>query len=146
MFTIVIIVPALILFFILPVTSKEFAALKFGDDGYSVIAFNPNMSPLTEKLTVCLWMKKLLSGREPMPYAYESSEMYMRDFGYSHMLSTGNTLSSEFRTPMRVWTHYCGTWSVASRTFRTYINGKLAGSNSQITASGYLRTPGYYVH
>ena len=145
MFTIIIIVSALTLSFIPPVTSEELTALKFGDDGYSLIALQPNMSPLTDKFTVCLWFKKLVSGGNPMPYAYQYGEMYFKDYrGDNNLFGAHQSLPSEFITPMRVWTHYCGTWSVASRTYRAYINGKLAGF--QITASGRrLKTGGTLV-
>ena len=138
---------AVIVISISPVTSTsgESTALKFGDDGYSAISLQPNMSPLTDKFTVCLWFKKLRSGNSPMLYAYEQGEMYLYDYrGDKSLFGVYLSLPNEFITPMRVWTHYCGTWSVASRTYRTYINGKLAAF--QITASGRrLKTGGTLV-
>ncbi|XP_063680707.1 uncharacterized protein LOC134815985 isoform X2 [Bolinopsis microptera] len=138
--------PVLILVFILPVTSVQVStALKFGDDGYSIISFQPNMLPLTDKFTVCLWFKALRGSTSAVIYAYEQGEMYLYDNkGDNNLFGAHFSLPSEFITPMRVWTHHCGTWSVASRTYRAYINGKLAGF--KITASGRrLKTGGTLV-
>ena len=61
----------------------------------------------------------------------------MTDNGYYNRLfyssSLDRALTSKFTVPLGTWYSYCSTWSLLSRTFRIYLNGKLVGS--QTTAS-----------
>ena len=128
--------------------SKNYKALRFAYDSSSHIAFNPDMSSLTDKFSVCLWIKKVVAGRNPCPFAYggySHYEIFMTDNGYFNRLfkssSLDGTLTSKFTTPEGSWYPYCSTWSLASRTFRVYVNGLLAGT--QTTPSGRRLTTGY---
>ena len=116
-------------------------ALRFNNDPNSYISFSPDMSPMTQSFSVCLWIKKLQSGNYPCPFAYiieRSGEIWMSDSGYYNELfgssSLNNVLTSKFTTPLGSWYFYCSTWSLASRTFRIYYNGELVGT--QTTPSG----------
>ena len=124
--------------------TQSFKALRFNYDANSYISFSPDMSPMTQSFSVCLWIKKLQSGiYGPCPFAYKQEEMLMTDSGYYirlfHSNSLDGRLTSKFTTPQGSWYFYCSTWSLASRTFRIYHNGELVGT--QTTPSGRtLRT------
>ncbi|XP_063683279.1 uncharacterized protein LOC134817860 [Bolinopsis microptera] len=128
--------------------SKSYTALRFAYDSSSHIAFDPDMSSMTEKFSVCLWIKKIVSGNGNCPFAYGGHthfEIFMTDSGYYNRLfkstSLDGTLTSKFTTTAGNWYTYCSTWSLASRTFRVYVNGHLAGT--QTTPSGRRLTTGY---
>ena len=127
--------------------SKNYKALRFAYDSSSHIAFDPDMSSMTDKFSVCLWIKKLQAGSR-CPFAYGVTphyEIFMTDNGYYNRLfksySLDGTLTSKFTTPEGSWYPYCSTWSLASKTFRVYVNGLLVGS--QTTPSGRRLTTGY---
>ena len=128
--------------------TQSFTALKFNYDANSYIAFSPDMSPLADKFSVCLWIRKLQSGNYPCPFAYSGSEIFMTDDGYYNRVfessSLDGRLTSKFTTPQGSWYFYCATWSIASRTFRVYHNGELVGTDT--TPSGRrLQTGGKLV-
>ena len=118
--------------------TQTFTALRFNYDHNSYISFSPDMSPMTQSFSVCLWIKKLQSGINPCPFAYYNYEIFMTDNGYYNRLfgsgALDGQLTSKFTTPQGSWYFYCSTWSLASRTFRIYHNGELVGT--QTTASG----------
>ena len=143
-----------IAFLVLPESStaetgtQSFTALKFNYDTNSYIAFSPDMSPMADKFSVCLWIRKLQSGNSPCPFAYSGSEIFMTDNGYFNRVfessSLDGRLTSKFTTPQGSWYFYCATWSIASRTFRVYHNGELVGTDT--TPSGRrLQTGGTLV-
>ena len=132
------------------VSTQSFTGLKFGDDGYSVINFSPDMSQFADKFSVCVWKRELREEGYPITLAYKQNELYFykhlpSDYILYHVFGSTTTISEEqFQTPMGVWVQWCGTWSLASRTFRMYINGTLA--SYKITDSGRkLQTGGKLV-
>ncbi|XP_063684778.1 uncharacterized protein LOC134818966 [Bolinopsis microptera] len=127
--------------------SKSYTALKFAYDGNSLVTYSPDMTPFTDKFTICVWVRKLQSGGPPAPFGYKNYEIFMTDNGYYNILfgsrSLDNVLTSKFTSPVGTWFMYCSTWSLASRTFRVYVNGELAGT--QTTPSGRkLQTGGAF--
>ncbi|KAL5269548.1 hypothetical protein ACHWQZ_G003145 [Mnemiopsis leidyi] len=124
-----------IAFLVLPESStaetgtQSFTALKFNFDRNSYIAFSPDMRPMADKFSVCLWIRKLKSGNYPCPFGYSGSELFMTDDGYYNRVFSSSSLdgrlTSKFTTPQGSWYFYCATWSIASRTFRVYHNGEL---------------------
>ena len=135
----------------IPVVSvSDYNGLKFGNDGYSIISFQPDMASLSEKFTFCLWIRtKTSESSYQMPFAYEQGELFIDSIKsgqrnrYRLFGSTGY-ISSEHIPVMGTWYQYCGTWSLASRTFRAYVNGTLA--STLITAAGRkLKTGGTFV-
>ena len=129
--------------------SKSYTALRFAYDESSVISFSPEMNALTDKFSLCLWIKKLQShGTNPIPFAYKNYEIFMADSGYYNRLfsssSLDNVLTSKFTTARGSWYPYCSTWSLATRTFKVYVNGQIVGT--QTTPSGRkLQTGGSFV-
>ncbi|XP_063677943.1 uncharacterized protein LOC134813932 isoform X3 [Bolinopsis microptera] len=117
--------------------TKSDTALRFASESGSYISYNPNVNSLTEKFSVCVWVRKFQSGINPCPFAYKGYEIFMTDNGHYNRLfgssSLDNVLTSKFPTA-NTWYLYCSTWSLASRTFRVYVNGQQAGT--QTTPSG----------
>ncbi|XP_063676256.1 uncharacterized protein LOC134812682 [Bolinopsis microptera] len=132
------------------VSGSDETGLKFGNDGYSLISFQPDMASLSEKFTFCLWIRtKTSESTYQIPFAYEQDELFIDSIKsgnrnrYRLFGSTGH-VSSEHIPEMGTWYQYCGTWSLASRTFRAYVNGALAGT--LITSAGRkLKTGGTFV-
>ena len=118
-------------------TTQSFTALRFNFDSSSYISFYPDMSPMTQSFTICLWIKKLRPGNGA-PFTYRYGEIFMTDTGYHNQLfesdSLNGQLTNKFSTPYGSWYFYCSTWSLASRTFRVYHNGELIGTET--TPSG----------
>ncbi|KAL5261076.1 hypothetical protein ACHWQZ_G006956 [Mnemiopsis leidyi] len=114
------------------VSTQSFTGLKFSDDGYSVIAFSPDMSQFTDKLTVCFWKRELRGEGSPIAFAYKRDELYFYKYVPSNFIqyrvfdSVTTIIEEQYKTPRGVWVQLCGTWSVESRTFRVYVNGTLA--------------------
>ena len=128
--------------------TKSYTALKFAYDRYSMVSYRPDMARLTDKFTICVWVRKLQSGNDPAPFSYRGYEIFMTDSGYFNRLfgssSLDRALTSKFTSPVGTWFMYCSTWSLASRTFRVYVNGQLAGTET--TPSGRrLQTGGALV-
>ena len=109
--------------FLQRITNKKFTGLKFGTDGSSVICFRPNTSLLTENFSFSLWIKAVLAGSSPVAFAYKQDELFMKQNGGYRLSGKSRNLSNS--TPVGVWQHYCGTGSLASKTFTMYINGTL---------------------
>ena len=76
-----------------------------------------------------------------MAFAYKKDELFIRDNGNYRLFKTDKSISAGVTTG--VWYQFCGSWSFASRTFRTYINGTLAGT--YITPGRKLQTDGFMV-
>ncbi|XP_063678481.1 uncharacterized protein LOC134814315 [Bolinopsis microptera] len=114
--------------------SKSNTALKFAYDRNSYISYSPDVNSLTEKFSVCVWVHKFQSGNNPVAFAYNGWDIALGDSGYYNMLfSSRINLASKFPTD-NTWYLYCSTWSLASRTFRVYVNGQQIGT--QTTPSG----------
>ena len=122
---------------------RSFKALKFDPSDYSHIAFYPNMSSMTEKFSVCLWIRKLFTSGYPCPFAYGNYEIFVTDNGHFNRLFYSRyldrALASKFTVPLGTWYSYCSTWSLLSRTFRIYLNGILVGSETT-TSNRRLQT------
>ena len=119
--------------------SKSYSALRFAYDESSYILFTPKMDKLTDKFSVCLWIKKLQAGNIQCPFGYGSEyEIFMTDNGYYNRVFGSSVLdralTSKFTTPTGSWFPYCSTWSFGSRTYKVYVNGLLAGTET--TPSG----------
>ena len=115
--------------------SKSDTALKFAYDKNAYISYSPNVNSLAEKFSVCVWVRKFNpDGNSPIAFAYNGWELALGDSGYYNFLFSSNiNLASRFPTD-NTWYLYCSTWSLASRTFRVYVNGQLVGT--QTTPSG----------
>ena len=136
--------------------TKSYTALKFAYDRNSYVSYSPDMARLTDKFTICVWVRKLQTSGPPSPFGYKNYEIFMTDDGYFNRLfgssSLDGDLTSKFTSPVGTWFMYCSTWSLASRTFRVYVNGQLAGtettsSGRKLQTGGALvlgnRSPGY---
>ena len=118
--------------------TKSYTTLKFAYEGGSYVSYSPDMARLTDKFTICAWVRKLQSGIGRSPFGYKAYEIFVTDSGhYSRLFNSGSldgALTSKFTSPVGTWFMYCSTWSLASRTFRVYFNGQLAGTET--TTSG----------
>ena len=118
--------------------TKSYTALKFAFDGNNYVSYSPDMARLTDKFTICVWVRKLQTSGTRAPFGYKDYEIFMTDNGYYNRLfsstSLDGDLTSKFTSPVGTWFMYCSTWSLASRTFRVYVNGQLAGTET--TPSG----------
>ncbi|XP_063683902.1 uncharacterized protein LOC134818319 [Bolinopsis microptera] len=117
--------------------SRSYTALKFAYDTNSYVSYSPDMTRLADKFSICLWIRQP-QPRNTSPFGYNSNELFMTDDGRYNRLfgssSLDGDLISKFTSPVGTWFMYCSTWSLASRTFRVYVNGELAGT--QTTTSG----------
>ena len=118
--------------------SKSDTAFKFAYDRNAYISYSPDVNSLAEKFSVCVWVRKFNpGGRNPIAFAYNGWELALGDSGYLNRLfsssSLDNVLTSKFPTD-NTWYLYCSSWSLASRTFRVYVNGQQVGT--QTTPSG----------
>ena len=125
--------------------SKTDTALRFAYDRNAYISYSPNINSLAEKFSVCVWVRKFSShGTYPIAFAYNGWELALGDSGYrNYLFSSTINLASKFPSD-NTWYLYCSTWSLASRTFRVYVNGQRVGT--QTTPSGRrLQTGGTLV-
>ncbi|XP_063677941.1 uncharacterized protein LOC134813932 isoform X1 [Bolinopsis microptera] len=121
--------------------TKSDKALKFAYDQNAYISYSPKVNSLAEKFSVCVWVRKFQSGNTPIAFAYNGWELALGDSGYYNMLfSTQINLASKFPTD-NTWYLYCSTWSLASRTFRVYVNGQQVGTRTT-TSGRRLQTGG----
>jgi len=110
----------------------KFTALKFGSDGYSFISFQPDMVPLADKFSFCVWVNSLEFYGQPIVFAYETSELFIFDNGNYRLFGRNRNPSRQITAGQ--WSQFCGTWSEASETFRAYINGTVVDTHT--TTSG----------
>ncbi|XP_063682204.1 uncharacterized protein LOC134817051 isoform X3 [Bolinopsis microptera] len=130
---------------------RRFNALKFGNSVPDYIIYKPSMGPLQNAFSVCSWVRGIRSSSNPSWLSYavnsgSSDEILISSNGnYNIIFDSGWSLKREISSvPLGTWYHYCGTWSISSRTHRVYLNGQLIGSRS--TPSGRkLGTNGYLV-
>ncbi|XP_063689331.1 uncharacterized protein LOC134822303 [Bolinopsis microptera] len=132
---------SLFLFLSMMLPGAANTALKFSDDGTSVVSFPVDMSSLAGQFSFCVWVKRIVPGTNPVAFAYEESELFLYASGEPRMFLVDMSLSN--KPPMSTWYHYCGTWSLGSQTFKGYINGALVVT--QTTAARYLKTSGNMV-
>ncbi|XP_063682274.1 uncharacterized protein LOC134817097 isoform X2 [Bolinopsis microptera] len=130
---------------------RRFNALKFGYSVPDYIIYKPSMGPLQNAFSVCSWVRGIRSSSNPSWLSYavssgSSDEILISSNGnYNIIFGSGWSLKRKISSvPLGTWYHYCGTWSISSRTHRVYLNGQLIGSRS--TPSGRkLGTNGYLV-
>ena len=123
--------------------------LRFGTTTGDYIRFRPDMKPFSEELSVCSWVKKLMSGGDRHWFGYGTSgndnEMLIRDDGSNnYMFGNGANTKVQAGISIGVWYHFCMCWSLSSRTATIYHNGIQTGSFT--TPSGRrLGLNGYFV-
>jgi hypothetical protein len=108
--------------------------LKFGESGNSYIEYYPDMSPFTNAMSICAWVKKLRSGGNTIWFGYcKGNEIVISDNGdYSNWFHHHVSWDQGVTVEKGKWYHYCATWSISSETRRVYFNGNLIGSLSDV--------------
>ena len=97
------------------------------------------MSPLAEKFSFCVWIKKIIPTQYPIAFAYAESELYIYDHGGYRLFKKHADI--KWKSTPQPWYQFCGTWSLASRTFRAYQNGTVV--HTMVTDPGRkLKTGG----
>ena len=125
---------------------SRYSALRFGTSLDDYISFQYDMSPFRESLTLCSWIRRVsTSSSHPVLFEYHAggNEILIASDGkYNRVVAdTGlDSLQSKFTHPVGSWYHYCVSWSLASRTIRLYLDGRLIGSDQ--TDSGRALTMG----
>ena len=119
--------------------------LKFSNTGY--IMYSPDMTPFTNKMTVCSWLRDQSSSNWPTVFNYGPvNRVRFEAAGYYNCMVNQCHLDVRSRLKAQVtkgdWFHACLSWSTSSRSLRYYANGKLLGTMT--TASRTLST-GYKV-
>ena len=127
-------------------SERYFNALHFGTSTNDYIAFNYDMSPFQESLSVCAWIKRIYtSSRYPTVLNYHLGSKSRREIditanGYhTYVLSDSglNSYSSRFTTPTGRWFHLCVTWAKSTTTSKLYLDGVLVGTDSTTSRSLY---------
>ena len=123
-----------------------YSALRFGTSVDDYISFQYDMSPFRESLTLCSWIRRVsTSSSSPVVLEYYTSTheiLIGSDGRYNRVVADRGLegLQSKFTHPVGSWYHYCVSWSLASRTIRLYLDGRLIGSDQ--TDSGRTLTMG----
>ena len=132
----------LVLVVLLTVQSHEvsYTALRFGKDAESYVFMQPSdVNELTESFTICSWVNRLSNHQN----VYQIWLSYMdtsnrREIGISDTASYclfGNwTTYTEPARSIGEWHHICVSWSISSRSKRSYYDGVQIGSET--TPSG----------
>lgn len=112
--------------------SDQLKVLKFTETGY--ILFTPDMSPFSNKMTVCTWLRDLGSpGCCPTVFNYGPVNRVRFDSDGGHLFMASQVCGYFQSELARVvtkgqWYHACLSWSTSSRSIRYYVNGNLLGS------------------
>ena len=119
--------------------------LKFSNSGY--IMYSPDMTPFTNKMTVCSWLRDQSSSEYHVVFNYGPVDrVRFEAAGYCNCIAEQCALNVKSQLAAQVtkgdWFHACLSWSTSSRSLRYYANGKLLGTKT--TSSKTLRT-GYKV-
>ena len=117
--------------------------LKFSNAGY--IMYSPNMTPFTNKITVCSWLRDQSSSSYPTAFSYGPvNRIRFEAAGYYNCIAEQCNLDVKSQLAAQVtkgdWFHACITWSTSSRSLRYYANGKLLGTrttHSRTLSTGY---------
>ena len=117
--------------------------LKFSNSGY--IMYSPDMTPLTNKITVCTWLRDQSSSEYPTVFNYGPvNRVRFQSDGDLNCIPSQCHLDVKSQLAAQVtkgdWFHACITWSTSSRSLRYYANGKLLGTmttNSRTLSTGY---------
>ena len=138
----------LLLVVLLTVQSHEvsYTALRFGKDTESYILMQPSdVNELTDSLTVCSWVKRLSqhsSYQYWLTYVDTSNRMEIgiTDTASCYLLQDWITYTRPARSSGE-WHHICLSWSISSRSKRSYYDGVQIGLET--TPSGRkLGVPG----
>ena len=121
-------------------------ALKFGLDNHSLIFLQPDLSPASEALSVCAWVKRNSNHLSNYQYwlsyvdQFDKNELVISDTG-RFFLFKGFTSQHDPHLGVGEWHHMCMTWWFPSRTKIVYFDGVEVASST--TPKGRkFRTPG----
>ena len=125
--------------------------LKFSKTGY--IMYSPDMSPFTDKMSICSWLKDQTSDAFPVVFSYGKKDefRFQSDGENTCMGHCGISVNSELTAQVTKgdWFHACLTWSTSSKSIRYYANGKLLGAittDSRTLSTGYDVVIGNHVY
>ena len=126
--------------------------LKFSNTGY--IMYSPDMTPFTNKITVCSWLRDQSSNTHPVVFNYGPvNRVRFEAAGYFNCMANQCHLDVKSQLAAQVtkgdWFHACITWSTSSRSLRYYANGKLLGTmttDSRTLSTGYKVVIGNHVN
>ena len=124
-------------------------SLKFGANNESYVLMTADLSPASEEITVCSWIKRMSDHRKDWQYwlSYVTKnnawEMALTDVGQFYFLQD---LTRNFNPSSRtidVWHHLCASWSFANHTTFVYVDGELVASkktwpNRKLSSPGSL--------
>ena len=125
--------------------------LKFSNTGY--IMYSPNMSPFTNKITVCSWLRDQSSSDYPTVFSYGPvNRVRFAATGYYNCMANLCWLDVKSELAAQVtkgdWFHACLAWSTSSRSLRYYANGQLLGTKdiSRTLSTGYKVVVGNHAY
>ena len=124
-------------------------SLQFGSTFGDYVKFSPDMSRVKNALTICSWVKKMLSGTRRSWLSYRSSrdsdQIIISDGGEYNVIqgSYSLQLQSSLTIPLNTWTHQCLSWSTSTGQIRAYYNGTMVGSKSASNAP--MDEGGYFI-
>jgi len=107
--------------------------LKFGQDNLSFILLEPDMSPASEALSVCAWVKRDSNHLSNYQYwlsyvdTHDKNELVISDTGRVFLFK-GFGSRTETDLDVGEWHHMCLTWLYQSRTKTVYYDGKEIGT------------------
>ena len=116
--------------------------------------YSPDMTPFTNKMTVCSWLRDQSSTAWPIVFNYGPVDRarLAATGGYNCMANQCH-LDVRSRLAAQVtkgdWFHACISWSTSSRSLRFYANGKLLGTmttDSRTLSTGYKVVIGNHIH
>lgn len=119
-------------------------ALKFSNNGY-IMWNSPDMSPFTNKLTVCSWLRDQSSSSHPTVFNYGPiNRIRLAATGFYNCIAEQCNLNVRNELAAIItkgtWFHACLSWSTSSRALRYYANGQLLGTmttDSRTLSTGY---------
>ena len=117
--------------------------LKFSNTGY--IMYSPDMTPFTNQMTICSWLRDQSSSNWPTVFSYgRFDRVRFEASGYYNCMANQCWLDVRSTLAAQVtkgdWFHACLSWSTSSRSLRYYANGKLLGTmttDSRTLSTGY---------
>ena len=112
---------------------RRYNGLQFGYTNQDYILFKTRMDPLEESYTLCGWVKKRHIGKTRIFWfaysvSYQDNEIHASDDGHASAFGKEADMRHKVTVELGVWTHWCYTWSLSTRTFNVYHNGQLLGS------------------